>query len=391
MNRMVHCVGKADRTDAELEALIEDIRSCDLLSGDSTLITKYEQALAQYFAVPHAISVTSGTAALHASLANIIQPGDQVLIPVIGVTMTASAVIMAGGVPVFYDCQVDSFKPDIASLEQHGGEKTRVLITVSMWGYPAIDDDIMAYARSQDWVVIEDAAQSFGTRNEDRYEGTKGDIGCFSTQEFKLLSTGEGGFILTENAAYAINIRQFTRLGFSETHKCFGYHTGLNYRLTALQASLGLSQLKIADKKIALRNQKVALWKDALGLSAVSDRVNHKLIEFNRDALSGYNGYALALRIVGAGEDCAKQVLENLFEVGVSTDIHRYKQSLLINYPFLKNYYAQQTNKVNPRVDFPNASKIMDGLITLPCHDIVSFDDIKWASAKVIDCLEGIL
>lgn len=118
--------------------------------------------------------------------------------------------------------------------------------------------------------------------------------------------------------------------------------------------------------------------------------MKNKLCEFNCADMTGYNGYALGVRIVDAGENCAKHVLAKLYEAGVSTDIHRYKQSLLVNYPFLKNYYVQPKYTLNPRIDFPNASKIMDGLITLPCHDIVSFEDIEWASQKVIDCLESI-
>ena len=98
-NGIIDCVGKADRSHAEIEQLIKDIQNCDLLSGDSSLVSQYEEALASYFGISHAIAVSSGTAALHASLAQIIQPGDEVLIPVIGVSMTASAVLMAGGIP----------------------------------------------------------------------------------------------------------------------------------------------------------------------------------------------------------------------------------------------------------------------------------------------------
>lgn len=388
--KRVECVGKAQRTETELEVLIDDIRHTNLLSGDSNLIPQYEKALMQYFDVPHAIAVSSGTAALHASLAKIIQPGDEVLLPVIGVTMTASAILMAGGIPVFYDCEPDSFKPDLNSIEGLSTKKTRVLITVSMWGYPAIDEATIHFAKSKEWIVIEDAAQSFGTRNGSKFEGTKGHIGCFSTQEFKLLSTGEGGFILSDNSDHATAIRAFSRLGFSEEHKTFGYHSGLNYRLSAMQASLGLSQLAIAEEKIALRNKKVDLWKEMLGLTPSEKGKKNKLQLFNPDGLKGHNGYALCVKMASATEDAAKPILIKLFEAGVSTDIHRYKQSLLVNYAFLKPYYIAPQYTANPRVDFPNASKIMDSLISLPCHDGVDLDDIEWASKKVIDCLENI-
>jgi len=173
----IDCVYKALRTPKEIQKTLEILTEADMLSGDSSVIQLYEKNLSYYFNTKHAIAVSSGTAALHASLLTVIKPGDEVLVPAICVPMTVSAILQAGGVPVFYDCSTNSFKPCQKDLDNKITQKTRVLITVSMWGYRAIDSDIVAFCRQRSITIIEDAAQSAGTDSLLGYEGTIGDIG----------------------------------------------------------------------------------------------------------------------------------------------------------------------------------------------------------------------
>lgn len=375
------CVGKAHRSDSEIARLQTHIRETNLLSGDSDLVTHYESALATHFQMPHATAVSSGTAGLHATLAQLIQPGDEVLLPVIGVSMTAIAILAAGGIPVFYDCQPDSFKPDIDSLERFRSDKTRVLITVSMWGYPAIDSKIISYAKQSNLIVLEDTAQGFGTKHEGEWEGTRGQVGCFSTQEFKLLSTGEGGFVLTHDISLGQRIREFVHLGFSKKHMGFGHQMGLNYRLSGIQSSLGISQLEQAEDKIRIRQAKTQAWRD--GLSSC------KMAEMSQNLQFQHNGYALCLRMSGLKPGDAKMIRKELFDVGVHTDIHRYKQGLIHHFPFLSQYAHDARYKRNDQLDFPNSTQLMDELLTLPAHDGVSLISINTGVEKVLQVLNA--
>lgn len=376
--RFIDCIFKADRSASELEKLVADITRASRLSGDCDLVSEYEVALASYFGVRHAIAVSSGTAALHASLAEVIQPGDEVLLPVIGVPMTATAILQAGGVPVFYDCSPNSFIPDNASLKKYSTSKTTALITVPMWGYPGVDTETVEFANREGMTLIEDTAQALGTKRLGRFEGTNGHVGCFSTHEFKLMSTGEGGFILTDHDNLHQKIRQFTRIGFSMNPMGFGHRSGLNYKLSALQASLGISQLSVLEAKIAARAIKSAQWRDELHIGAP----NSRLVNFGAEGFE-HNGYSLAIGLADASAGQAREFSKRLFELGLNTDIHRYQQSYLVNFPMLHRYYEDRRYSGDCRLDFPNASGIIDSLLVLPLHDQITTDDIRIGSERL--------
>jgi dTDP-4-amino-4,6-dideoxygalactose transaminase len=377
-DRFIDCIFKADRSESELAKLVADIARASRLSGDCDLIAEYETALAAHFGTKHAIAVSSGTAALHASLAEVINPGDEVLLPVIGVPMTATAILQAGGVPVFYDCSPGSFVPDIESLVKYSSSRSKALITVPMWGYPGIDADTLDFAARLGLTVIEDTAQSLGTKRDGRFEGTFGHIGCFSTHEFKLMSTGEGGFILTDDDRLNSRIREFTRIGFSMDPIGFGHRSGLNYKLPALQASLGMSQLQALEEKIDARAAKTEAWRDALRIGSAGALLTDFCSE-----LFEHNGYSLALTLKNAAPGLAKEVAKRLFEQGLNTDIHRYQQSYLVNFPMLHKYYGDKRYSGNCRTDFPNATTVIDSLVVLPLHDQITASDIRLGAERL--------
>ncbi|WP_300002516.1 aminotransferase class I/II-fold pyridoxal phosphate-dependent enzyme [uncultured Cedecea sp.] len=378
----IDCVYKALRTPKEIQKTLEILTEADMLSGDSSVIQLYEKNLSYYFNTKHAIAVSSGTAALHASLLTVIEPGDEVLVPAICVPMTVSAILQAGGIPVFYDSSINSFKPCLKDFNDKITAKTRVLITVSMWGYRAIDSDIVGTCRQKNITIIEDAAQSTGTDSLLGYEGTIGDIGCFSTHEFKLISTGEGGFILTNSDEYAEKIRSFTHIGFSQHHGSFGYTDGLNYKLSAFQAAVGIAQLASLDIKIQGREKRKAKWKILLQQS--------KYIDFlNSDVMSRHNCYSLVCLLNENVKYTGKELANKLYTLGINTDTYRYKNAIVSNYPYCKVFYTQPKYSGNNNIDFPNASNLVRRMLVLPCHERVSIEAIHKASQNIINLLDG--
>ncbi|MFC0267830.1 DegT/DnrJ/EryC1/StrS family aminotransferase [Kushneria aurantia] len=379
--KIVDCTFKRIRSRDEMEQIAISAMEADLLSGDSSLISEYEEKIKNVLGVGNAIAVSSGTAALHASVSEVIQNGDEVLVPVICVPMTVCAVIEAGGVPVFYDCQEMSFKPSLESLDKLSSSRTKALITVSMWGNSAIDASIINFARQNDWVVIEDAAQGLGTQNELGYEGCVGDLGCFSTHEFKLVSTGEGGFITTDFDYLYERIRSYTRIGFSQKLGGFGFRSGLNYKLSGLQALLGAQQLDKLEFNRSERESKSMYWEeclDGIQASVYGRRIFRFFVSSYR-----YNHYAACFYIEDPTKGLSKSVAKLMNEQGIGNDIHRYRQGLMVEFPFLRKAYSMDRYRKDVRLDFPNASRVMDGLITLPCHDEVSMQDIE-KSTRVI-------
>lgn len=378
---IIDCVYKAVRTPMEIQHTMDILNTADILSGDSSVVNLYEKNLCEYFNKKHAIAVSSGTAALHASLVSTIKPGDQVLVPVICVPMTISAVLQAGGIPIFYDCRTDSFLPDLPDLEKKITTSVKVLISVSMWGYRSLDKDTLTLCKKYGITIIEDAAQSAGTLTDLGYDGTIGDIGCFSTHEFKLISTGEGGFILTDSDSYAEKIRSFTHIGFSEPHKSFGYHDGLNYKLSAFQAATGITQLANLDTKIHVRNSKITLWMQLNG--------NSQLHFMQDQGITRHNGYSLCCLLDELNNITGRELAAKLYENGVNTDTYRYKNTIVCNYPLYKHFYSQPNYTGDNSQDFPNATNLVSKMLVLPCHERVTDGAITQASLSIQRLLKG--
>jgi len=379
---IIDCIFKAQRKPADMEKVIQLLAGADILSGDSSIVKMYEEKLCKHFNTRHAIAVSSGTAALHASLVNVIRPGDEVLVPAVCVPMTISAVLQAGGTPVFYDCQENGFYPDATALQEKISEATRALITVSMWGYAALDNETLHICKKNSITIIEDAAQAAGTFSSLGYEGTIGDIGCFSTHEFKLISTGEGGFVLTNSDSYAEKIRSYTHIGFNSHYSSFGYSDGLNYKLSAFQAALGIVQLDILHDKIAARQQTLREWKALL----TSDS---EISFFNESYNINHNGYSLCCLLKNTVGMTGKDLACSLHKLGINTDTYRYKNTIVSNYPLYENYYKLPKYTRNNKIDFPHASHLSDRLLVLPCHDNITTVAIRQASENILKIIRG--
>ena len=181
----------APRDCQDLQKITSVLLSNEDISGNSRFITEYEQKLCQYFNVKYAIAVSSGTAAIHCALASIgVGAGDEVIVPVTAAVMSAIPIVALGAKIVFVDCKNNSFGICPKSLRKKITKNTKAIMSVAMWGYPAYCNEIHKISISFNITIIEDAAQAIGTVNQGHFEGTCGLIGCFSTHELKLISTG---------------------------------------------------------------------------------------------------------------------------------------------------------------------------------------------------------
>ena len=222
-------------------------------------IKQLENDLAAYYGVKYAVACNSATAALHAAVvACRVQPGDEVIVPPYTFTSTATCALMHNAIPVFVDVKPDTFCLDPEKLEAAITPRTRAIIPVHLFGHPADMDEIMALARKHRLVVIEDSAQASGGTYKGRLMGTIGDCGIFSFQEGKNMSTGEGGVLITSDPEIAEVSRMVRNHGESiyETATVRTYRTdilGWGYRMTEMEAALGIAQLKRLDEFNARR------------------------------------------------------------------------------------------------------------------------------------------
>jgi perosamine synthetase len=209
--------------------------------------------------MPHAVACSSGTAALHLSLVALgIGPGDEVLIPDFTLIVSANTVILAGARPVLLDADPKTWCLDPRGIEEKITPRTRAIMAVHMYGHPCDMTAIGEIARRRDLAVIEDCAEAHGAEIAGKKVGTFGDAGCFSFYGNKILTTGEGGMVLTRDADLAARLRLLRDQGFEPprfVHRVMGF----NYRLTNVQAAIGLAQTEKADEKVR-RKREIASW-----------------------------------------------------------------------------------------------------------------------------------
>jgi perosamine synthetase len=245
----------------EAQYLLECIES-GWVSGNGRFVPLFEDSYARYCGVGHGVAVSSGTAALHLALLALgVGPGDEVILPTLTYVATANAVVYCGATPVFADCDPQTWTIDPESLEPLITARTRGLIVVHLFGHPANMDPILEIATRRGLFVLEDAAQAHGAEYKRRRVGGLGDAAIFSFFGNKIITTGEGGMVVTRNPEIADRVRLLRGQGMDPCRRYWFPVIGYNYRMTNLQAAVGLAQLERIEQRLTVREQ-VAHWYD---------------------------------------------------------------------------------------------------------------------------------
>ena len=216
-----------------------------------------EEKLSSFFEVKNAIVVSNGTAAIHLALASLnIGKGDEVLVPATAVVMSILPVLYQGATPIFVDCNKENIDFDYEDLERKISKKTKAIIPVYLWGCSYDIDKLQRFAKQHRISIIEDACQAFGSKWDNKFLGTYGTFGCFSMKNGKILATGEGGFIVTDNDELADRCRLLRNhcTNVQNPAKSFT-EISWNYRITEMQALVGISNLKEIENKLKIRKK----------------------------------------------------------------------------------------------------------------------------------------
>ncbi|MCX7044223.1 MAG: DegT/DnrJ/EryC1/StrS family aminotransferase [Candidatus Sumerlaeota bacterium] len=222
----------------------------------SDYIRKFEEAFARYIGVKHAIATSACTGALHlAMLAYRIGPGDEVILPEITWIATAAAVRYVRAKPVFADVEPDTWVMDPEVMRKRITKKTKAIIPVDIYGNPVNIKAIMEIAREHGLKVIEDAAPAIGAEFEGHKTGSLADAACYSFQGAKMLVTGEGGMFVTNDDAIAERVRFLNDHGRDPDHKFRIREIAYKYKMSNLQAALGLAQIERVEELVAKKRQ----------------------------------------------------------------------------------------------------------------------------------------
>lgn len=242
------------------------------VSSRGEYIDRFEENFARFCGVKHASTTANGTVALHLALLALgIRPGDEVIVPSLTFVATANAVLYTGATPVFADVTPDFWGIDPASVKAQISQKTKAIIVVHLYGHPANMEEIREIADQHGIYVIEDAAEAHGAEYQGRRVGGLADVGIFSFFGNKIITTGEGGMVVTNNDDIADRVNFLKNHGMDTTKRYWHSELGYNYRMTNIQAAMGVAQLERIESFIA-KKRSIYRWYNQF-LSRAADKL----------------------------------------------------------------------------------------------------------------------
>lgn len=342
-------LGRPDVGDAELAEVAEVLASGQLTMGPK--VAEFEDELARACGVAHALAVTSGTAALHlAVLALGLEPGDEVVVPAYTFPATANVVALSGLRPVLVDVDPETMNLDPAQIEV--GPRTKAILPVHLFGRPVRLHEL------PDLPLLEDAAGALGARYRGRPCGSLGALACFSFHPRKIVTTGEGGAITTDDDGLADTVRQLRNHGWRTLGDMPA--PALNYRLSDILCAVGIPQLRRLDELLATRTR-IA--------EGYAERLAHLPVELPRaddGDVHGWQAYVLQV-------DDRDRVLAELRARGIEAQIGTYALHRL-------GAYADQGS-------FPGADRVFERALALPFHTRLTEGELD----RVADALDSVV
>ncbi len=294
----------------EEEYVLDALRS-GWVSSLGRYIIEFEEQFAAFCECRYGVATSNGTTALHLALLCLgVGPGDEVIVPSLTFVATANSVVYTGAKPVFVDAEPDTWCLDPAAVERALRPKTKAIIVVHLYGHPADMDPILKLAEERGIAVIEDAAEAHGATYKGRRVGSLGRIGVFSFYGNKLITTGEGGMLVTDDESLVERAMFLRDHGMSKSRRYWHTEVGYNYRLTNIQAALGLAQLQHIEDFLARKRDIVGWYREALGAGSP--------LLLNPELPWARNAFWLACALLPEGADQAR-VMAELGELGIDT------------------------------------------------------------------------
>ncbi|MCP4482328.1 MAG: UDP-4-amino-4,6-dideoxy-N-acetyl-beta-L-altrosamine transaminase [bacterium] len=377
--------GKQSLDDSDIQAVINVLQSDWLTQGPC--IEKFEKTVARKLGAKYAVAVSSGTAALHiACLALGLKQGDEGITSTITFLASSNALIYCGGKPVFVDIDSNSLNIDTAKIEEKITKHTKVLIPVHFAGEPCDMEKIYEFARKYNLHIIEDAAHAIGSKYKDSFIGSckYSDMTIFSFHPVKHITTGEGGMILTNSKVYYEKLLELRTHGITRDSKKFKngnfdnwYYEmqslGFNYRLTDMQAALGLSQLEKLDKFIDRRREIVSKYNKSF-----KDIKHIKIPEKTKDGYSSYHLYVL--RIDFAKLKITKaEIVEKLKNRNIGTQVHYIP---VHTQPYYQEKFGYKLG------DYPVAEKYYQEALSFPLYPKMDDEEVDYVIQEVKNIFE---
>lgn len=233
-----------------------DCLKTNWISSIGKYINLFEKRFSEYIGTKHAITCSSGTTALHLALLALgIKKEDEVICPVFTYIATANSILYVGAKPIFIDCEQSIWNIDSTKIEERITKKTKAIIITHLYGHPCDIDPILKIAKKYNLYIIEDSAEAIGSKYKEKMCGSFGDIATFSFYGNKIITCGEGGMIVTNDNELAKKVVLLKSQGMDSNKRYWFSILGYNYRMTNIQAAIGLAQLENIEKFILKRRE----------------------------------------------------------------------------------------------------------------------------------------
>jgi len=354
----------------EVVSVLDDNSLTSAAKNGGKRVRELESLLQDYLNVKNVVSINSGTSALLAALlASDIRTGDEVLLPSFTFVATANSILAAGAKPVFVDVNKDDYTIDVSDLKAKITKKTRVIVPVHLYGHPSDMDEIAEVAETRSISIIEDACQSLGSTYNNRQTGTFGIMGCFSFYASKVLTSGEGGAVVTDDDSIAEKLKMIRNHGMVE-----GYDTrilGLNLRLPEISAAIAKTQMVKLKEMLGLRRRNAEML-----TTLISDVANENGITLPSESQSkrfNWYLYTIALTKDNLRDKIQKKMTQN-DKVGATV----YYDPPVHRTPYYERIMASGTGSQRSSVmGLPNTDWASKHVLSLPIHPMVTPEELE--------------
>jgi perosamine synthetase len=353
----------------ETEYVLECLQT-NWISSHGKFITQFERTFAEYCGVRHAVAVSSGTTALHLCLVALdVKAGDEIIVPSLTYVATANAVRYCNATPVFVDNDLRTFNIDVDEIEAKITPRTKGIIAVHLYGHPADMDPMLEIADKHRLFVVEDAAEAIGASYKNRRVGGIGTCATFSFFGNKIITTGEGGMVTTNDEALAARLRLFKGQGMDPDRRYWFPVIGYNYRMTNIAAAIGVAQLERIENHLETRKAIAA------GYSRRLDHLSEQIALPQSEKWANHVYWMYTILLRDGGERDRDNVMRRLGERGIETRPVFYPMHVLPPY---------RDTAGGP---FPRADLCASRGINLPTHGRLTELDMD----RVAEALELVL
>ena len=367
-------LAQPDVTEREIAAVTEVLRSPRLSLGPK--LEAFEQRVAEYAEVQHAVAVNSGTSALHLIVRSMgIGPGDEVITTPFSFVASANCLLFEGATPVFADIKPDTLNIDPERVEAALTPRTKAILAVDVFGHPADWDEIRQIAEEHDLWLIEDSAEALGAEYKGRKAGSLGDAAVFAFYPNKQITTGEGGMVLTDEAKIAQQCRSLRNQGRGEgagwlQHERLGY----NFRLSDINCALGLAQMERIEELLDGRRRVADLYNERL--HEVEDV---RVPDGSPDVRISWFVYVIRLAEQYTRDD-RDEVLDRLRERGIGCS--NYFSPIHLQ-PFYRADFGYGPG------DFPVTERVAERTIALPFYNRMTEAEVDYVVRQLSQILTG--